>query len=171
MDAKFEQTPFRLGYLTQQNAVWGALGVNLGGKFSPSQLVKGTDKIFVVAYPYFNPRGGFSAAIFPCEESVAPLDELNWQLSLLTNANWHMHGINMRWISCRIADWTHRNHQFGVLCLIWIFESIIIGSKDCVRIDLLSCKCVMQRKWKPLKSCGTRQATINSAKWSSSTAN
>jgi len=48
---------FRLGYLTKQSAAWAVLGVNFGSKFQPSDLVKPSDKMFVVAYPSFNPRG------------------------------------------------------------------------------------------------------------------
>ena len=58
-----ESTKFRFGYLTKQNAAWAALGVNIfGSKFSPADLVKDDDEVFVVAYPSFNPREELSAA-------------------------------------------------------------------------------------------------------------
>jgi hypothetical protein len=39
-------------------ALFSALqGMNFGNKFQPSDLVKADDKMFVVAYPSFNPRG------------------------------------------------------------------------------------------------------------------
>lgn len=58
MDAVFgDDTSFRWGYLTKQSAAWAVLGVNFGSKFQPSDLVKESDKMFVVAYPSFNPRG------------------------------------------------------------------------------------------------------------------
>ena len=60
MEAKFDDDTnlYKLGYLTKQNAAWAMLGMNLGQAFKPSQLVKEGDKMFVVAYPSFNPRGG-----------------------------------------------------------------------------------------------------------------
>eukprot|EP00879_Flechtneria_rotunda_P006345 GHRR01006669.1.p1 GENE.GHRR01006669.1~~GHRR01006669.1.p1 ORF type:complete len:315 (+),score=91.74 GHRR01006669.1:319-1263(+) len=62
LDAVFDSsTKFRLGYLTKQSAAWAVLGMNLGNKFRPSDLVKDADKMFVVAYPSFNPREELSA--------------------------------------------------------------------------------------------------------------
>jgi len=63
MEAKFDDDTnlFKLGYLTKQNAAWAMLGLNLGQAFKPSQLVKEGDKMFVVAYPSFNPREEMSA--------------------------------------------------------------------------------------------------------------
>lgn len=57
MDAVFGDDSFRWGYLTKQSAAWAVLGVNFGSKFQPSDLAKDGDKMFVVAYPSFNPRG------------------------------------------------------------------------------------------------------------------
>lgn len=58
MDAVFgDDTSYKWGYLTKQSAAWAVLGVNFGSKFQPSDLVKESDKMFVVAYPSFNPRG------------------------------------------------------------------------------------------------------------------
>lgn len=51
---------FALAYLTKQNAAWAMLGVNLD-KWSPAQLAKDTDEMFVVAYPSFNPREELAA--------------------------------------------------------------------------------------------------------------
>ncbi|KIY93042.1 hypothetical protein MNEG_14921 [Monoraphidium neglectum] len=63
LDPKFEDnTRFKFGYLTKQNAAWAALGINIfGSKFTPVDLVKDTDEMFVVAYPSFNPREELSA--------------------------------------------------------------------------------------------------------------
>lgn len=53
-----DNTKFQFGYLTKQNAAWAALGVNIfGSKFTPVDLVKDTDELFVVAYPSFNREG------------------------------------------------------------------------------------------------------------------
>ncbi|KAI8474885.1 MAG: hypothetical protein J3K34DRAFT_406110 [Monoraphidium minutum] len=53
---------FKFGYLTKQNALWAAFGLNIfGEKFSPADLVKDSDELFVVAYPSFNPREELSA--------------------------------------------------------------------------------------------------------------
>ncbi len=58
MDAVFgNDVNYRMGYLTKQSAAWAMLGVNFGNKFKPSDLAKDGDKMFVVAYPSFNPRG------------------------------------------------------------------------------------------------------------------
>jgi len=63
---------FKMGYLTKQNALWSALGVNigLGQKFSPVQQVKDTDELFVIAYPHFNPREEMGA-VFELYQQVA----------------------------------------------------------------------------------------------------
>jgi hypothetical protein len=37
--------------------------MNFGNKFQPSDLVKPDDKMFVVAYPSFNPRGDQADAL------------------------------------------------------------------------------------------------------------
>mmetsp|Transcript_3177 Transcript_3177/g.5445 ORF Transcript_3177/g.5445 Transcript_3177/m.5445 type:complete len:319 (-) Transcript_3177:275-1231(-) len=52
----FEGTPFKMGFLTKQNFIWALIGLNLGQTFSPVQQVEETDRLFVVAYPSFNPR-------------------------------------------------------------------------------------------------------------------
>ncbi|KAF5827075.1 hypothetical protein DUNSADRAFT_1385 [Dunaliella salina] len=55
-----------------QNALWSALGVNigLGQKFSPVQQVKDSDELFVIAYPHFNPREEMGA-VFELYQQVA----------------------------------------------------------------------------------------------------
>jgi hypothetical protein len=48
----------RCALLKRGAALLSALqGMNFGNKFQPSDLVKPDDKMFVVAYPSFNPRG------------------------------------------------------------------------------------------------------------------
>ncbi len=39
LEPVFADTDFKMGYLTKQNAVWAALGVNLGKRFSPVDQV------------------------------------------------------------------------------------------------------------------------------------
>jgi hypothetical protein len=58
LGAKFdERSAFQMGYLTRQNAAWALLGSNfLGAGFRPSSLAEEGDRMFVVAYPSFNPR-------------------------------------------------------------------------------------------------------------------
>lgn len=69
MEPKFEGVKYGMGYLTKQNPVWAALGVNLE-QFTPSQLVKDSDEIFLVAYPHFNPREELSAVEKLYQESA-----------------------------------------------------------------------------------------------------
>ncbi|KAJ9521690.1 hypothetical protein QJQ45_015380 [Haematococcus lacustris] len=63
MDPPFAGTAFKMGFLTKQNALWSAIGLNLGlgDKFSPVQQVSESDQVFVVAYPHFNPREEYGA--------------------------------------------------------------------------------------------------------------
>jgi hypothetical protein len=45
-----DNTRFKFGVLTKQNAAWATLGVNIfGSKFSPADLVQDTDELFIVA--------------------------------------------------------------------------------------------------------------------------
>jgi len=61
MEAKFvDGDPFRYGYLTKQNAAWAMLGVNIQ-KWSPADLTKPDDTLYLVAYPSFNPREELAA--------------------------------------------------------------------------------------------------------------
>eukprot|EP00775_Hariotina_reticulata_P008988 gene8988-9161_t len=72
MDAVFPGDEFRLGYLTKQSAAWAVLGFNFGSSFQPSDLVKPSDKMFVVAYPSFNPREELSATRQLYDAAAAP---------------------------------------------------------------------------------------------------
>lgn len=64
MNSIFGDNAFRLGYLVKQNALWAAVGFNLNmERFSPSQLVKDTDQLLLVAYPSFNPKGAAHARL------------------------------------------------------------------------------------------------------------
>ncbi|GBF90219.1 low PSII accumulation, chloroplastic [Raphidocelis subcapitata] len=73
LDPKFEDSSrFKFGYLTKQNMIWSTLGVNFGQKFSPADLVKDSDKLFVVAYPSFNPREELSATFDLWKREGAP---------------------------------------------------------------------------------------------------
>jgi hypothetical protein len=58
MDAKFVDTGFKYGYLTQQSAAWAMLGVNFGNKFQPSSLTKDTDSMYVVSGRQCSAGGG-----------------------------------------------------------------------------------------------------------------
>ncbi|KAG2500362.1 hypothetical protein HYH03_001936 [Edaphochlamys debaryana] len=60
LDPVFGDDTFPMGYLTKQNAAWAVLGF-YKSSFSPSDLVKDTDDMLVVAYPSFNPREELSA--------------------------------------------------------------------------------------------------------------
>ncbi len=47
--AKFEDnTRYKLGYLTKQSVIWAVVGVDFGQQFSPVQLVKDSDRMFVI---------------------------------------------------------------------------------------------------------------------------
>eukprot|EP00878_Enallax_costatus_P006467 GHUV01006779.1.p1 GENE.GHUV01006779.1~~GHUV01006779.1.p1 ORF type:complete len:312 (+),score=85.97 GHUV01006779.1:437-1372(+) len=75
MDAVFgDDSSYRWGYLTKQSAAWAVLGVNFGSKFQPSDLAKDGDKMFVVAYPSFNPREELSATRQLWDAAAKPKD-------------------------------------------------------------------------------------------------
>eukprot|EP00798_Chlamydomonas_sp_ICE-L_P010012 gene10012-7898_t len=58
----FDDSNLCFGYLTKQTVAWAALGVNFSfDKWSCADLAKDSDKLFVVAYPSFNPREEMSA--------------------------------------------------------------------------------------------------------------
>ncbi len=68
-----DNTRFKFGYLTKQNAIWSTLGLNLfGASFSPVDQVKDTDQLFVVGYPSFNPREELSATYQLWKEAAEP---------------------------------------------------------------------------------------------------
>jgi hypothetical protein len=59
---KTENTKFKFGVLTKQNALWSTIGVNLfGAAFDPAAVVRPEDELLFVAYPSFNPREELSA--------------------------------------------------------------------------------------------------------------
>ena len=51
----FDQTPFPLAYLTKPNPFLD-MGLTIG-KVDPAEQVQPGDKLFVIAYPHFNPQG------------------------------------------------------------------------------------------------------------------
>lgn len=62
LEPKFADCRFQFGYLTKQSAVWALTGFNMT-QWSPVQLTKDTDKLFVIGYPFFNPKEELGATV------------------------------------------------------------------------------------------------------------
>ncbi|GAX83064.1 hypothetical protein CEUSTIGMA_g10490.t1 [Chlamydomonas eustigma] len=73
LEPQFADSRFQLGYLTKQNAAWALFGVNFD-KWSPAELVKDTDTLIIVAYPWFNPKEELSATLDLYERKAKGLD-------------------------------------------------------------------------------------------------